>query len=300
MATAEYTLTKAPYFLQVATGASLYYSAEAFREYTGAYQPRAGILGYDHLRVVQSFDVGWELQVLGGYANLRQTATNAEQHLGGLYTVYHRLNQFLTIPWRPPGSGTRTHKVFVAVFDPLIQGSATVAKIMATEDVGSGAPDPVGATGYLQLATFTMVGGQANLQDKDIQNIAQHGGDHSEYVDLTLSLASGYSGAGFPGGPDDFRGVYSNGTIRLSGMITKQSGNFPGNTDTVIGTLPPGFRPKRLRYLTGACSVSTAGTSGGTFTWRLTIAANGTMTARIPSTQAVPNLVFDGMTYDLD
>lgn len=302
MATAEFVLAKAPYFLQVATGTPLYYDAQSFREFNGSHQRRPGILGVEDFWVTQNIDVGWSLQVLGGYANIVQAvgAGGPGQNIGGVYTVYMPLNKpDIVIPWRPPGSGTRTHKLFLAVYDPLIQGNATQAKIVATEDVGSGAPAPVGAAGYLQIATFTMVGGQSNLQNKDIQNLAQHGGNIGEYYDMDSLLASPYTSVGASGAPQNFRVRYEDGTVRLCGAISQKSGlAFPNAADITLGVMRNGMVPKVNKYLTGVCAKNTSGASG-TMTWQCVVASNGNIIARIPSTNAPLSLVFDGMTYDL-
>lgn len=289
MATAEYTIPATPFFLQVPTGSPIYYSAKDFRNYTGSMQRRIGILGSSHFRIQQATNVGWTIKVNSGYANV-----------GIFYMVFLADDIELSIPMRPPTSGTRVHKVWVAVYDPEIQGNTGEARIVVTEDPGTGAPTPTGAAASLPIGTISIAKGQANIQNTNIVNNAQHGGSSSDFFDLSTYLADGYSNAGSPTGTDNFRGVYDNGVVRLSGMIKKDSGNFPSNTDINIGTMHANLRPKRHRYLTGACAVSATGTAGGTYTWRFSLDPDGTMTARIPSTQAPPHLMFDGIAYDLD
>lgn len=298
MATVEYTLVNAPYFLQVATGAPLYYSAQNFREFTSALLRRPGILGASQFRVVPTTDIGWSVKVTAGYVNI--PGVNAgSQNLGGNYVAYLPTGSAdILLPMRPPGSGTRTHKVFAAVFDPLYQGNATVAKIIVSEDTGAGAPDPVGAAGFLQLGTVAMSTGQSNIQTANIVNTAQHGGSGGNGTLVTL--ANGIANDGFAAGANWLRAKYRDGTVRYSGVIRKADDTAFGNTaDIVIGTSPPDLIPARTQYLTGVCSRNVTGAIG-TMTWQFTVATNGNLIARVPPGNAPLNLIFDGMTYDLD
>lgn len=302
MATAEYTLTKAPYFLQVATGTPLYYSAEDFRAFTAAFQQRSGVLGPSDFKVSQATDIGWSIAVIRGHVNIDRLYSNGSTMDNQNYVVHMPANADpILIPWRPPGTGTRTHKVFIAVFDPLVQGNATEAKIIISEDVGSGAPKPVGAAGYLQLATITMTAGQPNIQTKDITNTARHGGNGSNDILYSPYLGAAYQEVGTDGATSyPFTGRYEDGVMRLSGGVEKKDHTaISSATDIVLGTPPPDLIPARDQFLTGVCTKNASGATG-TMSWQCCITANGLIIARMPNTNAPLRLYFDGIAYDLD
>lgn len=288
----EFELTSKPFFLQVDTGEKIYYDAEDFRRYTASFQRRSGVLGSSDYLVTQASNVAMTVTVNSGYANV------------GNYIVHMQadLTSPLTIP-AAPTSGVRSHKIFLAVYDGQIAGADYTAKLLVSADTGTGAPNPAGTAGYLQLAIVTVAAGQSNVQNQHINNVAQHGGSAGPSQLLAPYLVGGGSGEyldnGSSSGPGNFRADYNGGVIRLSGQIRKKTGDFPKDTEVHFCTMLANFRPQRHKYLTGVASVSSTGASG-TLTFRLTIDIDGTMTARIPSTQSVKYLSFDGLTYHLD
>lgn len=289
MATTETDIPGYPFFLQEDpdTTTPIYYSAKDFRNYTAAFFGRAGTIGTSGFRVTQATNIGFKIRVNTGYATLT-----------GGYLTYLPADIEITLGWTTPVSGTVNHKVFIAIYDELISGNLNKAKIVITQDTGSGAPNPVGAAAYLQIAAIKVTASQPNIQNKDITNTALHGGSHAPYVDISPYLQPGYNPATGGGQPGP-RAVYDNGFVHLSGAVIKASGNYPRNTELHFGDTHPNMRPKYAHYMTGTTSVSDTN-NGGTMTYRLTINTDGTMTARLPNTNDCNYIHLDNITYDLD
>jgi hypothetical protein len=295
VATAELSVPGYPFFLQEdpASTNQIYYSAKDFRNYTAAFQRRSGVLGSSHFLITQADNVGFKIKLHSGYVNV-----------GGFYIVHLPTDVEILLSgagWKP-NSGTVVHKVFAVVYDEYVAGTDNKATVLVTQDTGSGAPNPSGsAAAYLQLATITVTSTQANIQNANIDNTARHGGSAAEYEPLGPYLRSGFEDAGSAATTANFRALYDSGTVRLGGMIKKTSGAFPSGQDFYIADMHSNLRPSRTRFLTGACTKSTnTGSATGSYTYQLIINPSGIMTARIPSTQAPLNLMFDGITYDLD
>jgi len=294
VATTEIDIVGHPFFQQEPSASTtpIYYSAEEFRNYTDSMHRRPGVLGTTHMTVTQATNIGFKIKVANGYA------------LMGGYIVDLPDDTEVDMPWAKPPTGTRTHKVFIAVYDQLAASPVSKARIVATEDTGSGAPNPAGAVAYHELATIKVSSTQANIQNVNITNTAQHGGSMGDYFILdsytTGSYASGGSDA--PGGQAHFRAIHNAGVVRLSGRLVRFDGSdFPSNVELHICTLPKHLWPKHLLYLTGTSSDAGPNSGpSGTMTFRLTIFADGIMKVRTPSTQSPQHLFFDGMSYDLD
>lgn len=282
------TLADEPFFLQKDVGAAdpIYYSAADFRRFFTGIMPRTGILGSAHFLVTQADNVSMKVKVNSGYAVV------------GRYLVHSPNDESIELgsPFTGDPPDARTHKVYLTVYNELEQGTGFAAKIEVVMDEGSGANPPAGAANYLQLATVTVAPGQGNIQNQHINNTVRHGGNAAEYTYLDPYLATGISVSGTGIEP---RALYTNGFVRLSGSIKRSNGDpFAAGDDTIIGTMHSNLRPSRGVVLIGATSISTGSASG--YAWRLTIGTDGTMTARLPNNQAPDNLIFDGMSYDLD
>lgn len=291
MATTEQDIPGYPLFLQedAQSTTPIYYSAKDFRTYTKALQFTPGILTTGSFRVTQADNIGFAVRITAGWANIGDYITSLANHTE------------LTLDWTTPPTGTRTHRIYAAIYDELIAGLTNKAKLIAIEDTGTGAGTPPGAAAYLELATIKIAAGQPNIQNKDITNTAPHGGNQSNPTDLTPYLTAGISPAPATPGPSGPRAITTAGAVRLSGRIQKTNGStFATNTEIPLGTTHPNMRPKYTQYPTGTCALSTTGTAGGTMTYRLTINPDGTLTARIPTYQDTKYLLFDGITYDLD
>lgn len=292
MATTEIDIPGYPYFLQEDPSSTnpIYYSAKDFRNYTLGLQHRAGILGPTDLKVFQADNVGFKVKVKAGFGNIAG------------YITYLPTDTEILMPWAKPASGTVTHKIWVAVYDEYVSGTVNKAKLVATQDVGAGAPIPAGTAATLTLATVTVTASSPNIQSSNITNMARHGGSVGDYQDLSAVpyLNFGYAPAGSTGGTNDPRGVYHNGFVHLSGRLRQANSQpFPADTEIHIMNLPTGFVPRYNRYLTGGCSAN-SGASGLGLTFRLTVLSTGMVTARIPTSHTPLYLTLDGIIYELD
>ena len=284
-----------PFFLEEdpASTNPIYYSAQDFRNYSVAFNRRVGVLGATYLRVTQGANVGMRIRIGYGWANV-----------GGYVVYVPGPDRELEMPWAKPTTGTVVHKVYLAVYDEFVSGSVNMAQFIVTQDTGAGAPSPPGAAATLLLATVTVSSTQPNIQNANIKNVAQHGGGSGDYLMLEPWLTAEYASAYNAGtdGTADMRCIYNSGVVRLSGRLARKDGlDFVTNKDLTICKLPIYMWPKYQQYLTGTSSDAGPNTGpSGTMTFRLNIAPDGTMIARIPSTQTPQHLMFDGISYDMD
>lgn len=292
------TLAHPPFFLEKNSGDAdpIYYTAADFTRFFTGILPRSGILGSSHFLVAQADNVGMSIKVNSGYANV-----------GGRYLVHLAddttvdLSSFASNP-----SGTRTHIVYLSVYNALENGFDYAAKIDVVEDTGSGAVTPPTANAFLQLATVTVAPNQGNIQNANINNTVRHGGVAGEYVYLAPYLDGGFVPAGSDTDGVDVRARYENGRVFLSGAIKRapvggDSPPFANGGSYDIGAMHSNLRPGHTVYLSGPCSIYDSGSSDtGTYHWRLSITRDGVMNARLPTGTGPAYLMFDGMSYDLD
>lgn len=291
------TLASKPFFLQKDTNDTdpIYYSASDMRRFFAGIMPRSGILGSNHFRVGQADVVGMAIKVQSGYANV-----------GGRYLVHLPLDETIDLTgFTSNPASTRVHKVYLSVYDALNTGTEYAGKIDVVEDTGAGANPPATAAYYLQLATLTVAKNQGNIQNANIDNTVRHGGMAGEYVYLDAYLNAGFATAGTDIGAVDYRALYSNGRVWLSGAIKRTSPTattpFANGGEYAIGKMHPNLCPSRTRYLSGPCSIyASQSDNTGTYHWRLQIDPDGTMTARLPTGTGPQFLMFDGMSFDLD
>lgn len=294
MATVSRLLTYDPFFLQKGPGDPdpIFYSAADFTRYTAGIMRRSGVLGSSDFLVVQADNVGMSIKVNSGYANV-----------GGKYLVHLADDVTIDLGFTGNPSATRTHKVFLSIYNPLEKDASDYgAAIDVVEDTGAGAAPPVAAAYYLQLATITVAPNQGNIQNANIDNTVRHGGNAGEYVYLAPYLDGAFVPAGADTGGVDVRARYENGRVWLSGAIKRSPANqFANGGSYDIGAMHSNLRPAHTVYLTGACSIyDSPSDSTGTYTWRLSIGADGLMNARLPTGTGPLYLFFDGMSYDLD
>ena len=290
------TLAEAPFFLQRPEGTPIYYSAADMTRYTAGIIGRSGILGSSHFLVTQAANVGMAIKVNSGYANV-----------GGLYLVHQVVDQTIDLSgFDASPAATRTHKVFLSVYNALEEGDNEYAgKVEVVEDTGGGANPPADAAYTLQLATITVGPGQGNIQNANITNTVRHGGMAGEYVYLAGYLRSGFASAGDQTDGHDFRARYENGRVWLSGSIRRttptSTSPFANGGSYDFADMHSNLRPARTVYLSAPCSIYDSGSdSTGTYHWRLSITRDGLMNARLPTGTGPRYLMFDGLSYDLD
>lgn len=291
MATVTATLTPKPLFLQAVGGdTAISYTSEDFRNLTGAIWPRAGLLGALSFRIYQRLaGANWSVDINGGFAVLGNTVSEVDRYLAvNDARVNVALTGFNTAP-----AATRTHRVFVAVYDKSIVGTEYLAKIVVTEDTGSGAPVPADNPAYyFEVGTFVIAPGQSNIATANITN----SGGRAEYgyspIDLALSggilSAAGSTNSGPP------RYSIAGSTIKLQGGVTHTTGSFAQGTVYSIAVLPDGYRPKYERYC--------AGVGHNASPWRATVGTNGLIQASFAPSGAstLQWLGLDGITFQMD
>jgi hypothetical protein len=296
LATATFPFTTVPFFMQAYAGdPDIYYTAADFRRFFLAVKRRPGILGSVDFAVQQDDVVGWSIKVSPGFAHVYGTGNSYLVQLSTTASV--SLAGFNTAP-----AATRTHKVFVAVYDKLISGSLYQGQIVVTEDEGTGAPDPSGAVAFLPLATVTIAKSQSNIQNKDVKNIADHGGSSGAYYDLQSRgmINAGYESADSIVGSAPPRAIFHDGYVRLSGAIGRANGVlFEAGSSHDILSLISALRPRYNVHLH-------CGGNNGTLGAQLNINPDGTVWLYIPAkigttSYTQPNWIYlDGCTYDLD
>ncbi len=290
MATFTTAVPEKPYFLQAASGdPEIAYSAADFRGLVGAIWGRTGIVTPESFLVSAGSPVGWTIKVAPGYARV---AGSYLVRLANEVTV--NLNAINKNP-----SSTRTHKVWLAVFDKLIDGNVYTAKVVVTEDTnGSGAPDVANAAGVLRLATITVNSGQSYIQQSNITNSPQHTWMGTGASSDLIVLRSGFtdSSASYDTGP--LRAIYHNGQVTLRGTVNRTNdAAFAGGSSYNPVFVNSPIRPTYTTY--GICAAKA--TSGDQDIYvRVSIAADGFVNVRIPTGYNPTTVFLDGFTYFLD
>lgn len=283
MATQVATLAATPFFLQAgADDPLIYYTAADFRRLIGAIWNRPGIVTGNAYYVSQGDTVGWRVKVGGGFC------------VFGNYLVYNpsaitvELSTFDTTP-----SSTRTHRVYVAVYDKLVSGNEYAGKVVVTEDVGSGAPAPPNATAYLLIATVTISPNQTSIRTEHIKDRRTHASNGTGYT--VLDLAANMVDAKAETGTATVRCDYVNGTIRLSGSI-RRTGNFTAGGTHLLTTLPSAFWPGNVKYLAASATAS----SNALPSVQIKVLVTGEIYAIIPETFTPHTIYLDGLTFEVD
>lgn len=275
-------LSAKPLYMQALAGDTVInYTAAEFRNLNEAVFYTPGVITPTSFLVEQADVVGWAIKVRPGYACTQGYFVSS----GADITV--NVSQLNTNP-----AGTRTHRVYLLVQDKVLNGTGYNAKIVVSEDTGSGATLPE-STASILLATFTISPGQSNIQNSHITWRPRHASQSGTFVNVA-DYMTGYKSAdtGYATGPAQFR--FGSGRIHMRGGIMQNSGSpFLKNSYT-LGILPLIARPKYDVRVSAATSSS--------YPWRLYIAPDGTFTATLsPATGDEPQYLFlDGVTYEID
>lgn len=292
MAVVTSTLPYKPLYLQAVGGdTAISYGAYDFRVALGAIWPRTGTLGLGMRLYPRSLGANWSVDVDQGYAVLGNTSSGYDRYLVWLEarTNLNLSGVFVTAP-----AATRTHRVFIAVYNKAVVGTEYAAKLVVTEDTGSGAPVPADNPAYYQeLGTFVIAPSQVSVGSANITNTIRRADQASAAFDLPLAanIVSGTTATN--GGPPRYQ--LGGNRVRLNGTLTRSSGDFsPGGNPWTLGTIPEGYRPKYERY----CAA--VGHTGAP--WRLTVTTAGLCQATFPATgnQAITWISLDSCTYEID
>lgn len=283
------TIAGQPFFLQKESGEAnpIYYSAADMRRMLAAILSKPGALGTSHMLVQQAPNVGMAIKVNSGYYMVGNYLVNLPDD----ETI--DLTAFDSSP-----AATRSHGVYLSVYDGQVAATETyAAQIDVIEDEGGGAATPSAATAFVRIASVSVAANQGHIQNANITDLRERGGMLSVKFYLYTYLTSAFAPAGDDLTASNPYAQLANGSIRLGGAIKRASGvdstSFVGGSTYTLGTLTLSLRPKRNRFLLGACS-------GTTLAWRLQITPDGEMRAVIPSGVNTPFLLLDGMSYDLD
>lgn len=286
--TTEHPIADRPFFMQKKDpgDSDIVYTAANFRRYTRALASRPGILSSFAFRISQSNNIGFTVMVQPGFARVGEYLVSLTQGIDGLP---------LGMPLGP--ASTRVHKIWLAVYDKNFAGTTYQASIVITEDDGTGADPPANAAEYLELARVTYKPGQPNVQNKDILNVAQHGGNaNADYTMLQPNIIPPFQD-NVGGGTAEVRALYTNGFVRLSGSVRRQDGQgidaYPGVT---IGNMHSHLRPKYTVHM----AVTTTTDLGAPYVGRLRIEPDGTMYLNLSENQKPVAIILDGCSYDLD
>lgn len=294
MADVTSTLADKPLYMEAAPAdTDIVHSAAEFRRLIHAVFNTPGPVEYSHFRMRQrTAGANWSMDFDPGLCVV--PALNAyEKYLVYLPSV---LNVVLTTLNTAPVS-TRTHKVFVAVYDKFFAGASYSAAIFVGEDTGSGAPNPTGSpVGYHQLGTFAISPAQVSIADANIQNTFTNAGYDPPWTNLTLS--AGYV-AGDALRPPAWR--RRGKMVELRGQIRKSVGPIPQGGS--LFSVPFHMRPNSeargpVMYSNGADGLVRCGygivfdaSSGGDFRCWYSPGPSGT---------SPDEMSLDMFTYDVD
>lgn len=284
MATYYETLPNKPLFLQAVGGdPAISYSAYEHRLLMGAIWPRVGAIGFSLRLAQRAAGANWSVDVSPGWAVLGNTAEYDR------YLVHVPVTTTLELD--TPGSvfntapvATRTHRVFAAVYSKGVISAVDEARLVVTEDTGSGAPTPPSSPAYyLELGRFTIGTAQSNVSNAQITNTATHASMNTEPA--AIALVGGHVSAGATP-----KLCIAGGRVVLSGTVQKGSGSFVAGTPVTIGSLSSSVRPATNRYVMGVAE--------GNVAHRITASSNGDLITT--PKEATAWISLDGLTYDLD
>lgn len=290
MATVSYQLPITPYALQAVVGdTAINYNATDQRLWQGASFPRIGRLGLGDSFMVYPNQAGanWSIDVQAGEFIAGSATSNAYAPERYLVTLAARTNVPLT-GFNTAPVATRTHNVYLTMDDKNVSGTVYGARIVITEDIGSGAPAP-DATMYATLASFTIASGQSNIATANITNFTAR---TSRAINrIALTYASGFS---VPSGAQGMTYSLDGNTVRMQGAVQRTSTTMVAGSTYTIGTLPIGYRPSVIR---GAIAIG----DGPGFA-RVLIDVTGTVTltpyGANPTAMSIAYL--DAVTFELN
>ncbi len=257
MATATYTLPTTPEFIQAASGdAAITYNAIDWRYIVGAAFPSTGRLGLGDSFYIYPRAAGanWSIDVNAGMCVIGNT-TNT--YANDRYLIINNARTNISIAgFNTAPTATRTHNVYLTLDDKnyLLTGGTTPttygSRIIVTEDLGSGAPDPTDCSYFVKLGTVTIGVSQTSIVTGSITNIlrrARYGN-----TPLSLPLSSGFLSAtglsGFSGAAPTYN--INGNVIRFAGAVMRTgSANFVAGTTYAVATLPAGYTPAFQRLM---------------------------------------------------
>lgn len=292
MATATATLGY-PLALEAVGGDTpIQYHAADLRELIGATFPRYGRLGLGDALWLYPRAAGadWSVDVQAGWF-ICAPPTNpnyaAERYL---ITVPTRTNIPLT-GFNLAPAATRTHKVWVVLNDKAVSGTTYGSSLVITEDTGSGAPNPTGATNYALLGTASIGTSQSNIGSANLSTTS--GRASTATLPTTVTYLNSMVGGDGSGGPGLTYTVNGN-TVSLSGNVKPAgAGAYAAGGVYVVANVGVGFRPAYNRVMLG-------GSSGPTIA-RIVIGTSGdiSVTPYAANASNMSYVSFDSVSYEI-
>lgn len=296
MATVEYTLPTQPLMLEAVVGdAAIIYNASDVRLMLGALYPRPGRIGIGDALWLYPRQAGanWSLDVQAGQAVIPATAS-AYAPERYLVTLPARTNLSL-VGFNTAPPATRTHAVWLVVDDKSLSGIAYAARLVVTEDTGTGAPNPT-ASAYRQVGTVTIAPGQANITATHLGTImirASSATTEYAFPVFDTGIDGGYISGNSVGG-QTLRYSLDGNTVRMQGSVQRATGSFAVGTAYTVGLMPVGYRPAYARLGVIASAAPNIA--------RVLITTAGELQV-IPyaaNPSAMPYACFDGFSYEIN
>lgn len=279
-----------PLFMQ-ATGTDpvINYTAADFARLTTANWLSPGIITPTSFRIEQAATPGWTINIRSGIA------------LVGTYLVQMSATYVLSVAtFNTAPAATRTHYVYLVVYDKNTSGTEYAARIVAVEDTGAGVAPPTAAATLL-IGSFVISPGQSSILDANISPKPVNASDATDFVLLNPTYLYSYiTNAGGAFAPARVR--YGSGKVYLSGAVKRVDGqSFISAFNHNIGFLPEWLAPRYDTYVTGACSTNTDGTGGtGPLSYRLQIDSTGQLVAQVETGFTPDYLFLDGIQFEVD
>lgn len=296
MATAILNLPLKPLAVQAPVGdTAISYDASDLRLLTGAACNRPGRLGPgDSFNInPRAAGANWSIDILPGQVVVAPTGYSQYVPDRYLVSLAARTNIDMSTFNLAPAA-TRTHKVWIAVDDKTIGGSINGgARIIVTEDTGSGAPNPTAAV-YMQLGTVTIAPSQSNIGVANMTTTLQRAARGTQPFNVTF-LNTHVGGDGTAGSTPLSYSLDGN-VVRFMGSVKPPGiGKFNvGTVYTVANVSNASYRPSYGRY--GLCVGDGPGIA------RVVVGTNGdiviTPYAGNPAGMAFASL--DGFSYEIN
>lgn len=269
------------------------YHAADLRQLIGATFPRYGRLGLgDALWLYpRAAGANWSVDVQAGWF-ICAPPTNpdyaAERYL---ITVPTRTNLSLATFNLSPAA-TRTHGVWLVLNDKAVSGTTYGSSLVVTEDTGSGAPNPTGATNYARIGNVTIAPAQSNIGSANLTTTLARASSASFTTAVTY-LNGMVAGDGNGGSPGVTYSVDGN-TVRFQGNLKPAgAGAYAAGGVYTVASVAVGYRPAYNRVLL-------AGSSGPTIA-RVIVASTGdiTVTPYAANAANMSYVCFDGLSYEI-
>jgi hypothetical protein len=269
---------------------------------------RQGVLSPTSFKVTQSDTVGWTVTIAGGWAALGAMGPTSHDTIDRYLVVkeYPTIIDLAAGGFTTNPAGLRTHRIYLVAYDKQVNGSASAARIVITEDtLGAGAPSPTNAADWTLLSYLTISPGQSYIHNADIQDSRMHAWPGTYPSTAYFTPSSGMTDAAASTGTAPFlTAIYRNGQVSLSGAVMRSNSadSFAGSNTYDLGTLDLGWRPTNTKAFVCATgpNLRVGNEKYDDFHCRVLIFPSGQVSAYIPDGNTTKYIYLDSVTYDLD